>query len=302
MQLYYKGVDIYSDIQIVEGVYEGYCSNHFNYLRVLFEDENHKMDSYGMCIDDEICAVNGSMNTGIMYVNSIVPKSTGYEIIARSVKAEEWKVASQLSWNHVTFKQIMQDVAAQYNMPVEFHGVKDYVYNKKSQGTSSDFSFIASVASLEGCVIVVHNKKIIVASERYLEEQTANSTLNVDNCNPQIHKSVQYDGCMVYGNTIKGSFKVNTSGRYINMKIEDVDSKGQAERLAMNILRHKNKMAYYGTFVEDSILDQYAAGSVLNIDSVDYKTVCGKAIVYRIRFDFAKNKSKVWFRKCLTGY
>lgn len=302
MQLYYKGVDISSDIQLVEGVYEGYCSNHFNYMRVLFEDENHKMDSYNMCIDDEICVVNGSMNTGIMYVNTIMPKGAGYEIIARSVKAEEWKIASQLSWNYITFKQIIQDVATKHNMSAEFYGVKDYSYNKKNQGNTPDFSFIAEMSRLEGCVVVVHNRRIVIASERYLESQTTNRILNIDDNNPQIYKCAQYSGCEVSNDKIRGSYRIDTDGRYINLQMEELDSKGQAERYAMNLLRHKNKMAYYGIMVEDSILEQYAAGSLIDLESSNYKTASGKALIYRIRFDFVKNKSKIWFRKCLTGY
>lgn len=299
MKLLYKNMDIYSQIQLKECIYESNCCNRLNYLRILFEDDTHKFDSFGMQINDEISILTGEINTGKMFVNEIRPVSNGYEIIAKSAQAESWNVFHSKKWNKVHFKQIMQDIAEWHGMDCEFYGIKDAIFNEKEQQGVKDFAFAAQIAMLEGCILVFYNNKLIVSSEQYLESQDANSSIEIDSGDIYISKKVVYSSCLVTDGNITGIYKIDEGNLSIQKNFFKFEDKGMAERYAKNILRYQNKDAYRGTITINDMIDIYSAGSVVEIISSEYMSANGKAFIYRIRNDIVQGKTKIWFRKCL---
>lgn len=302
MNLMYNGVDIYSKVHIKECVYESYCCNHINYLRVLFEDSAHKFDAYGMRQNDLIRIVDGAIDTENMYIDTLHPINCGYEVVARSAKNGTLEKSTNKEWYKVKFKQVMKEIAERHALQCLFYGVTNRTYQVLVQNDEPDFEFASRIAVLEGCVIVIYNNKMIVASESYLENSVSNYNIDIDSYDVGIKRGVLYNSCTATDGSTQGTFQINDGFVAFRKKFDVLHGEEEAERFAMNLLRYRNKNSYIGVVISDELLYSISAGSVVNIISNDYVTANGTAFLYRVRHDLVKGISKIWFRKCLEGY
>ena len=54
MELQYKGKNIYPSVKLKECIYDSRCDLQLSHLRIVFQDDNHKFDSYGFKLGDKI--------------------------------------------------------------------------------------------------------------------------------------------------------------------------------------------------------------------------------------------------------
>ena len=108
--------------------------------------------------------------------------------------------------------------------------------------------------------------------------------------------------CEVTDGTTSGTFDAGTGGRLLRKVVpERISSVGEAERWARGLLRAENREATTMVIRTDSMLRQYAAGSVLDLSASAAASWDGTAVVSRIRHDYYDTKAKVWLTRPL-GY
>ena len=75
----------------------------------------------------------------------------------------------------------------------------------------------------------------------------------------------------------------------------------EAIRFAAGVLREKNKMLVCGS-IEASLMPIYAPGIMVNILNQQAPSWSGAFYIYKVRHDYGKHKTKIFFRKKLEGY
>lgn len=297
MELLYKGKNIYPDVKLKECVYDSRCDNHLSHLRIVFQDDDHSFDSYGISKGDEIQLKDGYVDTKKMYINEIKPVNAEYEIVANPVKKEVMQESDTKQWKSVKFKKVMCDIAQKHNMTVQFFGVSDNKYKKIEQNNEKDIQFAARMAMLEGCIIVIFDGKMIVASREYMERQNEEKTFEIDDYDVTLKKASKYRKCEVKGEKISGKYERKDGVGTLTYKIE-ISTKEEGNRFAKNLLTFKNEKAQTGIVVTDEVMDGYSGGTIVKVSSKDHPCVNGNVCITRVRHDLVNGKSKIWFR-CL---
>ena len=112
-----------------------------------------------------------------------------------------------------------------------------------------------------------------------------------------------YGSCAVESGMYYGEYAANNGAvrQYRPPYIGSVGSNEEAERFAKNLLRDVNK-GCFGGYVRTQILPGYAAASTIELSNERATSWNGTVFIDRIRNDYGKETSKVFFRRPLEGY
>ena len=118
------------------------------------------------------------------------------------------------------------------------------------------------------------------------------------------------EGANAYGSAeavnggLIGTFAAPSGGDKMLRKILPLrmTDQSEADRFAKGLLRDANKGATVGTLWTGSLLRNYAAGSVVTLETQSVQSWDGPAFISRIRHDYVKTRSKLYLRKPLEGY
>lgn len=296
MILKYKGTDITSSVDIEYYIHESNAEQKADSLKLCFRDPKRLWPKWNPQLGDKVQLREGSEDTGIMYVRKIRPEGAYFYIEASSLPPGAGIERSK-AWQGISFRQIGQDIAKRYRLGFSSYGAPDYKYKTLTQQNINDMRFYENLCVLQGCAFLVHNEKLVVYKEEYLEEKTeaAAYSLTADNM-LRIRREQKYDGCAISNEDMSYKY-VKTDGNLIaNKRISQyIASKGEAEVIAKNMLKYLNKNKVAGEFYIAPIAAELAAGSVIRIESADgYK---GKVFISRIRHDSKTGRSKIFFRE-----
>ena len=305
MRVIYKGVDIYPEISVSECYIDSYAEKHCDQLLLRLNDTKQLWDIWSPQKGDEISVENGNAKSGTMFVESIVPESGLVTLTAQSIP-QSIRDKTAKSWEKIQFTQLASEIADRHGLGLEFYDVQDQRYEYVEQAQIPDITFLQGRCELEGCAFLVYNKKLVIYSESAMEQKEAAETLEItaaDHFEYRNQDSEAYSECEVLNGSVKGSFKAKTGGKLLR-KVLKVKMSGtsEADRFARNLLRAANKNTMLATLWAGSLLQNYAAGSVVNITTDSARSWNGSAFVVHIRHDLVKGKSKVEFRKPLEGY
>lgn len=299
MEIQYKGKSIYSSVKVKECIYDSRCDSKVSHLRIVFQDGNHKFDSYGFEIGDKIRVKDGKIDTKTMFINEINPVNVGYEIVAHPIKKETMNESDAKRWKSVKFKKIMNDIAKKHGLKVQYFGAPNTKYKEIEQNNEKDIAFANRIAIIEGCIIVLFDGKMVVASNKYLSSQGGSEVFEIDEYDVSLKRGQEYKKCVVQGKDKTGKHIGQRGSGTITFSIE-ISSKAEGNRFAENLLDYNNRNAHTGCIVTDEVMDGYSGGTVVSIKSKDHPSASGDALIYRVRHDLINGKSKLWFR-CLEG-
>lgn len=294
----YKDVDITNDVTIEQYIHESYAEQHADTLMIKFLNNEGLWDKWNPEFEDEIEIINGTEKTGIMFIKEKIPEPGYYTLKASSIP-DILQTKNSCSWENVTFIQIAQDIATKNNLSLKVYGIQNQTYSFITQNKERDVKFLENLCVLEGCAFIIFNKSLILYREEYLEKLTARS-LELDGQNNFCYsEEKKYSGCKITNGDIQYCYIKDTSYEYIVQKdIENyITSKAEAERFAKNMLRFFNKNKKKGYFYTSPIAEKLAAGSVITIKTEDTEGFDGKIFLTRVRHDYKKGQSKIFFRK-----
>ena len=155
--------------------------------------------------------------------------------------------------------------------------------------------------------MLIYNGKLLAYNEQYIEKQTPAGTLEVDEngvFSYQDNRAACYGSCEVSSGKYSGKYKApNTNSTTVLRpdKAIPVTSNSEAGRFAKGLLRNANKYGHTGQFSK-SLLTGYAAASLLKLKTKKASAWDGTVFVYKVRHDFVRNKSTLYFREPLEGY
>ena len=305
IQITYKGVDITESVSINRCYHDMYAADRSDTLFLRVNDVDCLWDSWAPAVGDEIRVDYGSISTGTMFLTSAKSKNGTFDIEAQSAPKSGFEKQNK-AWQKVRLLQIGEEIAERNGLSFASYGVEDRLYSYILQSGVGDFQFLNRRARLEGCGILIYDKKLVMYSEAYMEALEPSETLEVTidgDYDYSDNRSNLFGSCIVESGIYSGEFSVdNGSGRVFRPKdLGNISSNEEAQRFARNLLRNQNK-ACYGGYVRSRILPGYAAASTVTLSNARAPSWDGTVFLDHIRNDYGRGESKIFFRRPLEGY
>ena len=304
IQITYKGVDITDSVSINRCYHDMYAGGQSDTLHLRVNDAAKLWDAWGPAAGDEIRIDYGTISTGTMFVTDAVPQNGIYDITAQSAPKSGFDKQNK-AWQKVRLLQIGEEVAKRNGLSFHSYGVEDRLYSYLSQ-TEGDFRFINRIARLEGCAVLIYDRKLIMYSEQYMEAQEPAEVLEVTvdgDYKYQDRRADLFGSCVVESGMYSGKFDAgNGTSRVLTPdNMPAAGSNVEATRFAKNLLRYANKGCRSG-FVRSLILPGYAPASMVELSNARTPSWDGPVFIEHIRNDYGRGLSKIFFRKPLEGY
>lgn len=306
MNLLYEGVDITKSVAINRCEAETYAENRADTLMVRFSDASSKWDSWRPLPGDVVQFKDGAADTGKMFITSITPENGLFTLRATSMPLTGENKNSQ-SWENVRLLQLAADTAKKHGLTLKTYGVTDQLYQYVQQKQTTDFAFLNRLLQLESCAMIIYDGALVIYDERARDASPASTLIKVgvDGRFSYTDNSAQaYGAVEIVSGKFRGIFSdAGANPARVLKPSEPIDctSDAEAQRFARGVLRQANKNAYTGSFRRKLTTD-YAAASVLNLQTVKAGSWDGKIFVTRTRSDFIKGETKIFFRRPLEGY
>lgn len=305
MKLIYQGVDIYPEVSINSCIHEMYAEQRSDSIKIRFNDTKGLWNRWKPMQGDIVEVEDGVAKTGKMFITSIKPENGLYTLRAMAMPLSG-EVIKNRSWEAVRLLQLGAQIAQEHGLTFKQYGVTDQVYPYLSQNSQTDFEFLQTRCMLEGCAIVIYDGNLIVYSEQYLENQPPAGEIYIGPDGVfeyEDNTARSYGSAEVESGGFKGKFAAegNTSRIIRPREPLKVTSDAEATRYARALLRMANKNSYTG-WIEDNLLPEYAAASMVQITTDRQGLWNGPVFITRIRHDYVARKSKIFFRRPLEGY
>lgn len=162
MTLIYEGTDMTPYAEIAECTYTdsaGRCDT----LHIALENAE-KWDRWKPMVDDKLEMIHGSINSGTMYVQNIVPADGTFVLecasLPSSAKRKAWA-----SYENMTMAAIAARCAGECGMAWMLYGVDGrYRYPYMIRGNTGPIGFLQELAEREGALVKSCNGKVSVIS------------------------------------------------------------------------------------------------------------------------------------------
>lgn len=302
MNLIYNDIDIYKFVSVSKCVHEMHAEKRSDSLEIHFNDTNNLWSQWGTQYGDTIRVKLDTADTGMMYVHSIKSVNGQYIIRALSIPPSV-QVKEIKSWENISFEQIISQTATANGLDFKTYGVTNQVYKKIIQDYQTDFEFLSHLCMLEGCQMMIYNKTLIVYSESFIESSLTPIEIEIGDNGKFVYERTNppYFRCLVRCENYVGRFTSSEKSNSTLEVFEKVNSNSEASRFAKGILRDKNKFHIKGKFTK-SLQPKIAACSTANIKCIKASALNDKVYIYRVRHDYLKNQSDIYFRGILKGY
>jgi len=303
MRLIYNGKDITSAVEITKAELIDNAGSKADSLEVCFSDTEGSWSKWEPKKNDTVEIDHEGFRSGVMFVDELEQQRGKYIIRALSIP-QEAKTHRTKSWEQVRFLEVAREIAARYGFELQTYSIENYLYNRLDQNDQADFEFLAFRCMLEGYVLKITNRKIVIYDERYMENKEAVKTIYLSDFDGNfkfVNKSTGiYAACRVSNGTIQSEYKVSgIYGPTLNISNIVVTNQAEAERYARNILRHHNKYEQTGKFQIQ--LDTGLSAGV-NIQIAGVGMADGKQFCEQITHRFTENKTILNLRSPLEGY
>lgn len=306
MKLIYEGVDIWSSVSVSACIHEMHATGRSDSLVIRFNDVKSLWNKWNPVKGEQVELIEGAARTGKMFVSGIEPENGLYTLRAMSMPLSGETVNSK-SWESIGFLQLGQDIATRHGLGFAYYGVNDQIYPYLSQNGMTDFEFYLQRCQLEGCGMLIFDGKLIVYNEQYMEGLQPTATLEIgeDGVFEYFDNSaLSYGSAEVSSGKYKGTFTAagGNAARVLRPRNPIYcTSNAEAARYAKGLLRAANKDSRTGT-IKRSLLLGYAAASLINIKTAKAASWDGSVFINRVRHDYIKGETVLFFRKLLEGY
>lgn len=298
-----NGTDVTQEMDVDYCVHEQYADRRPDAITVRVA-ETSKWEKWKLKKGDSIRRKDGAADTGTMYISAIMPEAGFYRLRALSVKPEK-RDQREKSWNGYRFSQAARQAAKSWGLKYVNQGCKDQIYKHIEQERESDPAFLKRLSILEGYGFVAYNGSLIVYDEREMESKKASAIVELDDEGEdfEIRDMGQlYGSCKVSAGAYAGTYKTKgTGGVYLPDHIK-ANSNGEALRFAKGLLRQENKWKKSGYIKFHEVMREYAAGSVLELNSKTHKSMEGKIFVSSVIHDYTEERTAIYFRYPLEEY
>lgn len=290
MELKYNDTDITDMTRVRRIEVTQYLCDHLDTMTISFDNSTELWTGWAPQIGDKIRVTEGYADSGNLYVTNIRPE--GDAMILDCVAVKKVHAGHVHQWKNISFKQMIQHLADDNGLKVAYYGVEDQKYSGAIQSGENDYKFINELCRLEGCVYTIFDGQIKIISNEYIKSlSTADFTFNSNT--GRYYDNDYYTGCEVTdGKTIGKAGNDSGDVGFFQTK-KKLESIGEANRFATNMLEYLNRGCKGGSAMTDALITELMPGSKIKL-TCSYWTD-QPVVIYRVRHDYLKEKTKIWF-------
>lgn len=290
MELKYNDTDITDMTRVRRLEVTQYLCDHLDTMTVSFDNSTSLWTGWGPKIGDKMHVSEGYADSGDMYVMDIRPEGDAMILTGAAVK--KIHAGHVHSWKNISFKQIIEHLADDNGLEVEYFSVEDQKYNAVTQSGENDYKFINELCRLEGCIYTINDGNIKIISNEYLKTLPV-TDFTLETNTARCYDDEYYTGCEVTDGTITGKAGSDAGDvAYLQTK-KQLESIGEANRFAANMLEYYNRGCKGGSAIADRFITELMPGSKIKV-TTDYWTD-QPVVITKVRHDYFKEKTKIWF-------
>lgn len=302
MQIYYQGVDISNMVQATECTVRdtvGRCDS----LDIRFANAG-AWYRWAPAEDDQIVVADSGYDSGIMYVNQIMPENGAFRILASSLPCAARKKGYR-SFINQTLENILRICAAESGMSYQLFGVAgSTVIPYIERDDESCAAFLDRLLTLEGAALKCVNGKYTAIGIEYAQDLDVVQALTV----MADQNGIEYnrDGTALKSITVKSPYATATAE---DTSVPDSHSRltvcdlpvlngPQAGRWARAKLRHVNQFCKAERLVVSS---RYNPGltALMRINVTGNTDATGEWLTELVSHDFVRRTTTAVMRRCI---
>jgi len=302
MILYYEGTDITGEADIKKCVYTDVSGGRRDLIDIEFEQSN-KWFGWKPERDDTIRIVRGNFDTGILYVNTVLPEQGRYRIIATGAKSAARRAATA-SYENKTLGAIMRTCAGECGMDQGLYGIgAANIYPYIVRENEACTAFLDRLLIMEGGRLKCMNGKLRGIGIEYAQSQTATQCIKLDSTDFQAiyqrRNDMKCSGITVMSPFAKASAydsSADSDNHPVITTLPAMDG-AQAGRWARGLLLYHNRQAE-----ELNISMEFNAGltALARIDIESNTDADGEWVVDEVEHDLIGLTSKTRLMRSIT--
>lgn len=178
MNIYYNGTDITEFVQVNKCIVRDGCGNRCDSLAIEFSNAT-VWYNWGPEEDDQIVVTHEGYDSGIMYMNSILPEDGKFTIMATALPCSA-RNKSNKSYINATIEDIMRDCAIASGMDYKIYGIDNnstipYI----ERNNESCAAFLQKLLALEGAVLKCIDGIYVAIGVDYAQSLDASQTFSI---------------------------------------------------------------------------------------------------------------------------
>ena len=300
MEIYYQGTDITGMVRVRKCVSRDTCGGRCDSLEIEF-DNAAGWYSWGPEEDDQIIVAHNGYDTGIMYLNTVLPEEGHFRILATALPC----VARQKQYRSFTGKtieEIMRACGMASGMDFAIFGIDGQaVIPYIQQENESAAAFLYRLLKWEGAQLKCVNGKYTAIGISYAQGRAAHQTIEINA--KQTGTEYSRSGAKHKSVTIKTPYAQATAkdalvGNGHAQIMLDLPARNdiQAGRWARGALMHHNRQAEILT-IESEFNPGFSA--MTRIDITGGTDATGEWIIEEAEHDFYNRKSTAKLYRCV---
>ena len=300
MEIYYQGTNIEGIVQVNKFIVRDTAAGRCDSLELEFGNAAGWY-SWGPEEDDKIIVAHDGYDSGVMYVNRIMPEDGKYRIFAASLpcSAREKKYQSFI-WK--TIEDIMRSCAASSGMDFRIYGIDPktvipYI-ERDNEGCAA---FLDRLLMLESAVLKCVNGRYAAIGIKYAQDLNPAQTIRLN----ASQEGIRYrrDGMMYRALTIKTPYAIGTAkdgivGSSHNvLRINDlpaltyIDAARWARGMLLNLNRKSESVTMQSTF-------NPGMTALIRVDIEGDTDATGEWLVEEVKHDLIELSTSVTMRRC----
>lgn len=301
MQLYYEGVEISGQADIVSCVHRETSGGRCDTLEMEL-DHADAWFRWNPQVDDKIIAAMNGYQTGILYLNTVYPQNGMYRIIATSVPSAARRKANA-SYSNLTLTDLIESCAAECGMEsglYEMDGDIRYSYLLRSDASAA--AFMNHLAEREGAAFKTAGGRFAMIGTRNMQATDAGQVIQIGTNQQGVTYIKREDKKWSALRILTPEFECMAQdagaahGNYITMTNIPATNEVEAGRWARGLLLTHNRKAEKLT-----VSSEFNAGfsAMARIDIASETEMSGAWIVDEVEHDMVAAKSVATMVRCV---
>lgn len=298
--LYYEGVDISNDVDILECIHKDVSCGARDCLN-LKVDHAEKWLVWGPQKNDTIRITRSGYDTKTLYLNTVIPEDGAYRILATGAKAVPFTSKWQ-SFEGETYSSIMAICASECDMGAKQYGISNPFYEYMLRENLSAPVFMERLANLEGAVLKSLGGDYVSIGVNYAQGLTATHEIELEKGQMSSkyidRRDLSWSSVRIdtpFGSGL--AMDVSATGQ--NLVITDlaVDNDAQAKRWARGLLLMHNRQS---ETLEISMDFNAGYTSMLPVNVISSTDANGNWIIHETEQDLLNGKTKAKLLRCIS--
>lgn len=303
MEIYYRGTDITDMVQVNACIVRDTAAGRCDSLELEFGNAAGWY-SWGPEEDDTVVVAHNGYDSGMMYVNKIMPEDGKYKIMAASLPCKA-RAKGNASFYGRTIEEIVRSCAMVSGMDYKIFGIDGacvipYV-ERENEGCAA---FLNRFLSLESAVLKCVNGRYAIIGIEYAQNMSAEQTAEL--LSKREGMKYRRDGTTYRGVTVKtpyaGAYAVDTNvaNSHVMLTVNDLPALNdiQAGRWARGKLLSLNRQC-------ESIVMQntFNAGwtAMIRVDITGDTDANGQWLIEEVEHDLINLTSTATLRRCIRS-